>query len=253
MLDSAMDSAIKTPGVSYEATICPWLGEEAAVALLPPAGHGLQFAVVADTTDAAAARTTLFGLARGKAKTTDGTYKGVSYLSDGSDAVAVDGNFALVGTLDAVERIDVQQGAPALSAAADFQASTAHELPGAVLDAFVRTRALIDMVVLSTNAIQSAATSSASTIPLTGSAITSQLPAATMAMLDKLIPANSTILASARLNRRASPSISRCRPKARPAPAHPTCSARCRAARGSCSPSTASERSWASSSRLRRR
>lgn len=204
MLDRAIDSAIKTPGVSYESTIRPWLGEQAAVALLPPAGHGLQYVVVADTTDAATARTTLFGLVRSEAKTSGaaaapGSYKGVSYLTDGSAAVAVDAGFVLVGTLDAVEQvIDVQQGAPALSAAADFQASTAHELSGAVLDAFVRTRALIEMAVLSST--QSAAASSSSAIPLAGSAISSQVPASTLALLDKLIPANSTILASAQLN-----------------------------------------------------
>jgi hypothetical protein len=205
MLDRAIDSAIKTPGVSYESTIRPWLGEQAAVALLPAVDQKPQYAVVADTTDAATARTTVFGLVRDNAKTTgatvtSATYKGVGYLADGSAAVAVDGNFVLVGTLDAVEKvIDVQQGAPALSAAPDFQASTAHELAGAVLDAFVRTRALVDMFVLAATAGGGSASAS-SAIPLAGSAIASRVPASAMALLDKLIPADSTILASARLN-----------------------------------------------------
>jgi len=185
MIDAAIDSAIKTPHVSYQATIRPWLGQRAGVALLGGSAAKPQFALVAEQTNAAHARTALFGLVRSTAKSASatvvsGSYRGVSYLAqrDGSAAVAVAGPFAIVGTLSAVRQvIDVEHGAAALSAAPDYQASSAHTISSAAVTAFVRTRQLLTLLLSSGSATAGAS-----------------------ALLDKLVPANFPILASARLD-----------------------------------------------------
>ena len=186
MIDAAIDSAIKTPHVSYEATIRPWLGQRAGIALLGGSAAKPQFALVADQTNAALARKALFGLVRSAAANSaagavvSGSYRGVSYLAqrDGSAAVAVAGPFAIVGTLSAVRQvIDVEHGAAALSVAPDYQAATAHTISSAAVTAFIRTRQLLTLLLSSGNAT-----------------------AGTSALLDKLIPANFAVLASARLD-----------------------------------------------------
>jgi hypothetical protein len=186
MIDAAIDSAIKPRHVSYEATIRPWLGQRAAVALLGGTAAKPQFALVADQTNAALARKALFGLVRSAAANgaaaavVSGSYRGVSYLAkpDGSAAVAVAGPFAIVGTLGGMRQvIDVEHGAAALSAASDYEAATVHTIDSAAVTAFIRTRQLFTLLVSSGSATASAS-----------------------ALLDKLIPANLTVLASARLD-----------------------------------------------------
>lgn len=181
MIDAAIDSAIKPRHLSYEATIRPWLGQRAGIALLGGTAAKPQFALVADQTNAALARKALFGLARRAAGTVvSGTYRGVSYLAkpDSSAAVAVAGPFAVVGTLSGVRQvIDVEHGAAALSAASDYQAATAHTISSAAVTAFVRTRQLLTLLVSSGTTTAGAS-----------------------ALIDKLIPANFALLASARLD-----------------------------------------------------
>jgi hypothetical protein len=186
MIDAAIDSAIKPRHVSYEATIRPWLGQRAAVALLGGTAAKPQFALVADQTNAALARKALFGLLRSTAANgatgavVSGSYRGVSYLAkpDGSAAVAVAGPFAIVGTLAGVRQVvDVEHGAAALSAAPDYAAAALHTISSAAVTAFIRPRQLFTLLVSSASATTSAS-----------------------ALLDKLIPVNLTVLASARLD-----------------------------------------------------
>ena len=186
MIDAAIDSAIKPRHVSYEATIRPWLGERAAVALLGGTAAKPQFALVADQTNAALARKALFGLVRSTAAhgaanaVVSGTYRGVSYLAkpDGSAAVAVAGPFAIVGTLAGLRQvIDVEHGAAALAAAPDYRAAAVHTISAAAVTAFIRTRQLFALLLSSPTTTASAS-----------------------ALLDKLIPANLALLASARLD-----------------------------------------------------
>ena len=160
MIDAVIDSAIKTPHVSYEATIRPWLGQRAGVALTGGSAAKPQFALVADQTNATLARTALFSLVRSTAKSAattvvSGSYRGVPYLAqrDGSAAVAVAGPFAIVGTLSAVRQvIDVEHGAAALSAAPDYQAASAHTISSAAVTAFIRTRQLLTLLLSSGSA-----------------------------------------------------------------------------------------------------
>jgi len=188
MIDAAIDSAIKPRHVSYEATIRPWLGERAAVALLGGTAAKPQFALVADQTNAALARKALFGLVRSAAANgaanavVSGAYRGVSYLAkaDGSAAVAVAGPFAIVGTLAGLRQvIDVEHGAAALASAPDYRAAAVHTISEAAVTAFIRTRQLFALLL------------SAPGTTASGSAL-----------LGKLIPANLAVLASARLDAR---------------------------------------------------
>ncbi len=189
MIDAAIDSALKQRHISYETTIRPWLGERAGVALLGGSAAKPQFALVADQTNPALARKTLFALVRSSPANSSGgavvsgTYRGVAYLAkpDGSAAVAVAGPFAIVATLSGLRQVvDVEQGAAALSAAPDYTAAAAHVIGSAAVTAFVRTRQLLALLVASG-----------------GSGSTS--PSAS-ALLDTLIPANSVIFASGRLD-----------------------------------------------------
>jgi len=155
LIDRALPS-----GVSYDSAIAPWLGPQAAVALLDVSHtdgtlgiHG-QVAVVIDQTNSDAANA---AIANGALYTPSGgasptlahdNYRGVSYTEDvttGTD-VGVVGDYVVITTGASGFRavVDAVDGSDSLAATSGFQRATNAELPGADAVVYVPVMKLLD-------------------------------------------------------------------------------------------------------------
>jgi len=140
-IDAAIDGALP-PGSSYEHDIRPWLGHQAAFALLGgTTAASARVAVVIDQTNA-----TLAGRLLAKRAKSTGSDGGVTYYREGSDGyAAVVGSFLVIANdLPALSAIiAVDNGAAALAGDASFKQDVAAELPGAAGFAYVSAGQLL--------------------------------------------------------------------------------------------------------------
>ncbi len=153
--------ALRTPGsppLDYERDVAPWLGPHVGlfarslgsagalitpltdsltgsgpVSALPFSAHGLDGALVMDTSDAGSARSFLATQAK-RAGAHPSSYRGVSYeVSPGGVAFGLVGRFAVIGSEAGVRAvIGATQGEPALSAAQGYS-KLADSAPGEAL------------------------------------------------------------------------------------------------------------------------
>jgi hypothetical protein len=160
-LDALLDKAMPS-GTSYEQNIRPWLGEQAAIAVLSgPTGQSPQFAFLLDQTNTALANAAvrsgaLFRNKNGPPDTvTHASYRGITYTVDttGGDEVAVVGDYVVLASgtaaLDAV--VDTVKGAPSLASTSGFKSALDAELPGADGVAYVPLLRLLNAVLASSS------------------------------------------------------------------------------------------------------
>lgn len=131
----AILSGSSTPGFSFASDVRPWLGKEAALAVLNTPGSSAGTLVVLDVRDQRAARRFL---SRVGARP-DGRYRGVQLLAEPSGAVlAFIRHYLVLGQLYSVESaLDVASGQVAsLAASPQYQAAAGTEPADRVLDAY---------------------------------------------------------------------------------------------------------------------
>jgi len=153
MIDKSMAS-----GSSYETDVSPWLGQQAAVAVLAGTTRAkAEFAVVLDQTDTAKARaatknSVLFGSRSGPSDTlAHASYRGVSYTEDLTAPidVGVVGDYVVLASdaaaFDAI--VDTYRGAASLAASSGFKQAVSAELAGADGVAYVPLFRLLDALI----------------------------------------------------------------------------------------------------------
>ena len=153
MIDKSMAS-----GSSYETDVSPWLGQQAAVAVLAGTTRAkAEFAVVLDQTDTAKARaatknSVLFGSRRGRSDTlAHASYRGISYTEDLTAPidVGVVGDYVVLASdaaaFDAI--VDTYRGAASLAASSGFKQAVSAELAGADGVAYVPLFRLLDALI----------------------------------------------------------------------------------------------------------
>ena len=156
-LDALIDKSMAS-GASYEADVRPWLGQQAAVAVLPGTTSAkAEFAVLLDQTDttkaeAATRNSALFGSRGGPGDTLAQTsYRGVSYTEDltAKIDVGVVGDYVvLANDAAAFEAIvDTDKGAASLAASSGYKQAVNAELAGADGVAYVPLVRLIDALI----------------------------------------------------------------------------------------------------------
>ena len=165
-LDALIDRAAPS-GVSYENDIRPWLGEQAAVALLSgtTTAHA-QYAIVLDQTNGAKATAAVKGgpLFENKGSAPDkvahASYSGVSYTEDLSTEmdIGVVGSYVVIANdaaaFDAI--VDTVKGAASLAGTSGFKQAVSAELAGADGVAYVPLLRLVDALTASKDASSSA-------------------------------------------------------------------------------------------------
>jgi hypothetical protein len=164
-LDALIDGAAPS-GVSYENDIRPWLGEQAAVALLSgtTTAHA-QYAIVLDQTNGAKATAAIKsgGLFENKDsapdKTAHASYGGVSYTEDltAKMDIGVVGSYVVIANdaaaFDAI--VDTVKGAASLAGTSGFKQAVSSELAGADGVAYVPLLRLVDALAANTTASRS--------------------------------------------------------------------------------------------------
>jgi len=166
-LDALIDKSMVS-GASYETDVRPWLGQQAAVAVLAgtTSGHS-EVAVVLDQTDTAKAKaatknSALFGSRGGPSDTlAQESYRGVSYTEDltAKMDVGVVGDYVVLANdaaaFDAI--VDTDQGAASLAASSAYKQSVSAELTGANGVAYIPLLRLIDALIPAASAQSSTA------------------------------------------------------------------------------------------------
>jgi hypothetical protein len=166
-LDALIDKSIMS-GASYETDVKPWLGQQAAIAVLAgtTTAHA-DFAIVVDQTDSAKAKTAttnpgLFTSSDGTRDTlAQASYRGVSYTKDltSNEDVGVVGDYVVVANdpaaFDAI--VDTDKGAASLAASSGYKQAVNAELTGADGVAYVPLLRLIDALIPTTGAASSTA------------------------------------------------------------------------------------------------
>ncbi|MGD0980648.1 MAG: DUF3352 domain-containing protein, partial [Solirubrobacteraceae bacterium] len=159
-LDALIDRSMAS-GASYETDIRPWLGHQAAVAVLAgtTTAHA-EYAVIVDQTDSAKAKAAiknpaLFSSGAGSADTlAQASYRGVSYTEDVTSKmdVGVVGDYVVVAndaaSFDAI--VDTEKGAASLAASSGYKQALTGELSGADGVAYLPLLRLIDALVPAT-------------------------------------------------------------------------------------------------------
>jgi hypothetical protein len=160
-LDALIDKSIGS-GASYEADVRPWLGQQAAVAVLPgtTTAHA-EYAIVVDQTNTAKATAAtknpaLFRSSGGTADTlASASYRGVSYTEDVTAKMdtGVVGDYVVVANdaaaFDAI--VDTDKGSPSLAASGGYKQAVSAELTGADGVAYVPLLRLIDALIPATS------------------------------------------------------------------------------------------------------
>ena len=121
--------------VDFSSQVSPWLGHEAALALLDTTSSTAGSLIVLDVTHAAAAQRFL----RAQGAAPAGDYRGIALLAyPGASEFALISHYLLIGQDASVRAaIDVAKGgAQALSATPSYQRASAGEPAGRVLDAY---------------------------------------------------------------------------------------------------------------------
>jgi hypothetical protein len=155
-LDALIDKSMVS-GASYETDIRPWLGQQAAVAVLAgtTTAHA-DYAVIVDQTDSAKAKAAtknpaLFSSADTLAQA---SYRGVSYTEDvtSKEDVGVVGDYVVLAndaaSFDAI--VDTEKGAASLAASSGYKQALTGELSGADGVAYLPLLRLIDALVPAT-------------------------------------------------------------------------------------------------------
>jgi len=156
-LDALIDKSMAS-GASYETDVRPWLGQQAAVAVLPGTTSAkAEFAVLLDQTDTAKAEaatknSALFGSGGGSGDTlAQASYRGVSYTEDLTSKidVGVVGDYVVLANdaaaFDAI--VDTDKGAASLAASSGYKQAVNAELAGADGVAYVPLVRLIDALI----------------------------------------------------------------------------------------------------------
>ena len=160
-LDALIDKSMVS-GASYETDIRPWLGQQAAVAVLggTTTAHP-EYAVIVDQTDAAKAKSAtknpaLFASGAGTADTlAQASYRGVGYTEDvtSKSDVGVVGDYVVLtndaAAFDAI--VDTEKGAASLAASSGYKQAVSGELSGADGVAYVPLLRLIDALIPATS------------------------------------------------------------------------------------------------------
>jgi hypothetical protein len=163
-IDALLDKALPH-GTSYADSIRPWLGQQAAVAVLAgtTTRHG-ELAVVLEQTNTARAEAALKSLDKALSGTSDTfapeSYRGISYTDDTtSDTDAgIIGKFVVItsGTAAFDAMVDVDKGAASLASVAGYKQALSAELPGADGVAYVPLLKLVDALVPTSSASSAA-------------------------------------------------------------------------------------------------
>lgn len=160
-LDALIDKSMVS-GASYETDIRPWLGQQAAVAVLggTTTAHA-EYAVIVDQTDTAKAKSAtknpaLFASSAGTADTlAQASYRGVGYTEDVTSKVDVGvvGDYVVLANdaaaFDAI--VDTEKGAASLAASSGYKQAVSGELSGADGVAYVPLLRLIDALIPATS------------------------------------------------------------------------------------------------------
>jgi hypothetical protein len=135
-LETRLDLANLFAGVNFDHQVLPWLGKDAAVAVLPTSGSSSSDLVVIAVSSPAAATHFLAGRpSDGKA-----SYDGITITGHpGAGDTALVGHYLLIGHSGSIRAaIDAARGrAPALSADPVFKRATESEPAGRTVDAYI--------------------------------------------------------------------------------------------------------------------